>query len=271
MATALALCAAVIGRFWKRPALTHSLWLLVLLKLVTPPLVPVSVLPSSWSQERAEAAPAVRPTPPAPEPPVVVVQAPLPPTVTEPAPAVRRSNVKEVGDPKAIARRFNESAKEAAAMTAPAIVDAAPPQAPVTPAPVEVVAPPPAPEPAPALPAPPEPQPVLFQDLAPLIGLFWLLGSLGWFGLAARRILAFRRLLRFARPAPEGVQRLARDLASRIGLRHCPGVWLVPGPLAPMVWAAGGPARVLFPADLLDRLDEDGVATLLAQDRKSVG
>ena len=45
MATALALCAAVVGRFCKRPALTHSLWLLVLLKLVTPPLVP---LPVHW-------------------------------------------------------------------------------------------------------------------------------------------------------------------------------------------------------------------------------
>ena len=34
----LALLAIAAGRWSKRPALTHSLWLLVLLKLVTPPL-----------------------------------------------------------------------------------------------------------------------------------------------------------------------------------------------------------------------------------------
>ena len=37
MATLLALLAAVVGRVWKKPALRHGLWLLVLLKLVTPP------------------------------------------------------------------------------------------------------------------------------------------------------------------------------------------------------------------------------------------
>ncbi|HEV3121781.1 MAG TPA: M56 family metallopeptidase, partial [Isosphaeraceae bacterium] len=38
-ATALALAAAAVGWHRRRPALAHSLWLLVLLKLVTPPLV----------------------------------------------------------------------------------------------------------------------------------------------------------------------------------------------------------------------------------------
>src|SRR5260370_12629446 len=41
MATALALVAAFVGKVCRRPVLTHFLWLLVLLKLVTPPLVPV--------------------------------------------------------------------------------------------------------------------------------------------------------------------------------------------------------------------------------------
>ena len=37
-ATVLALLAAIVGRVVRRPALTHALWLLVLVKLVTPPL-----------------------------------------------------------------------------------------------------------------------------------------------------------------------------------------------------------------------------------------
>jgi RND family efflux transporter MFP subunit len=43
-AVALALAAAVVARLWRqRPALAHGLWLLVLLKLVTPGLVSVSL------------------------------------------------------------------------------------------------------------------------------------------------------------------------------------------------------------------------------------
>src|SRR5262249_16941724 len=46
-AAALAVLALVVGRVCRRPALVHGLWLLVLVKLVTPPLLPLSfqVLP----------------------------------------------------------------------------------------------------------------------------------------------------------------------------------------------------------------------------------
>jgi beta-lactamase regulating signal transducer with metallopeptidase domain len=44
-ATLLALAAALVGRFVKRPAVMHVLWLLVLLKLLTPPLFEVAALP----------------------------------------------------------------------------------------------------------------------------------------------------------------------------------------------------------------------------------
>ena len=40
---ALALVAAAVSRLCRRPALAHTLWLLVLLKLVTPPLIPLSL------------------------------------------------------------------------------------------------------------------------------------------------------------------------------------------------------------------------------------
>ena len=42
-ATLLALLASAVGSVGRRPALTHSLWLLVLLKLVTPPIAPVAL------------------------------------------------------------------------------------------------------------------------------------------------------------------------------------------------------------------------------------
>lgn len=57
VATLLALLAAALAAVCRRPALTHRLWLLVLLKLITPPLVPVH-LPWAVPAEPAVAAPA---------------------------------------------------------------------------------------------------------------------------------------------------------------------------------------------------------------------
>src|SRR5262249_24754367 len=64
LAGSLALLALVVGRVSRRPALVHSLWVLVLLKLVTPPLVSLPVpgwhaaeeAPQAASEPRREAA-----------------------------------------------------------------------------------------------------------------------------------------------------------------------------------------------------------------------
>src|SRR5437667_5867985 len=45
VATLLAACVFITSRFVKRPALVHGLWLLVFLKLITPPLWNV---PTDW-------------------------------------------------------------------------------------------------------------------------------------------------------------------------------------------------------------------------------
>src|SRR5271165_1990488 len=47
VATGLALAPLVLSRFGRSPALVHSLWLIVLLKLVTPPFVQVPLAISS--------------------------------------------------------------------------------------------------------------------------------------------------------------------------------------------------------------------------------
>jgi len=62
VASALALVAVAAGRFCRRPALVHGLWLLVLLKLVTPPLVPVPInWPAPPEPQAAAPAPAAEP------------------------------------------------------------------------------------------------------------------------------------------------------------------------------------------------------------------
>src|SRR5262249_25097817 len=95
LATVLALVAAVVGRCCRRPAVRHGLWLLVLLKLVTPPLLPVAlpwpvtpppgegpVLTANLIRPEVDAAPAdgdgvAAETVPPPLPPVPVAPAAL--------------------------------------------------------------------------------------------------------------------------------------------------------------------------------------------------
>ena len=52
VAGALALLALGVTRIWRDPHLAHALWLLVLLKLVTPPIVPAPVPQSLWTSAR---------------------------------------------------------------------------------------------------------------------------------------------------------------------------------------------------------------------------
>src|SRR5262249_54295809 len=80
----------------------------------------------------------------------------------------------------------------------------------------------------------------------------WFAGLAAWCGLARRRVVRFRRLLAFADPAPAWLREEVDRRAARLGLRRGPGVWLVPGRLAPMLWSLGGPPRLLVPAGLLD-------------------
>ncbi|HMC88687.1 MAG TPA: M56 family metallopeptidase, partial [Gemmataceae bacterium] len=91
----------------------------------------------------------------------------------------------------------------------------------------------------------------------------WLIGSVCWFVLVAGRIWRFHRLLRFAQPAPPLLQQEAQALAHKLDLDRPPQLWLMPGSIAPLVWATGGRARLYFPVNLLEYLDPQERAALL--------
>jgi beta-lactamase regulating signal transducer with metallopeptidase domain len=234
LATLLALVAALVSRFGRRPALAHALWLLVLLKLITPPFffVPLRV-PESWTAAPAPAAPSALPT--------------------QSSPAS--------SEPNDLAFAFPSSG------------DWDEPTDPVPAGPECLVTR----QPEAALPPPTE-----TASLVPTItwqipdwdldtwafaaGWCWLAGAGLALAVAACRIGAFHRLLRYGRPAPVEVQERARRLAKRLELGHCPEVWLVPGPVSPLVWAVGGRARLVLPALLLGRFGPEKVDTLLAHE-----
>jgi beta-lactamase regulating signal transducer with metallopeptidase domain len=224
MASLLAVVAGAVTYFVRRPALAHGLWLLVLLKLVTPPIIPLQF---SW-----------------------------------PATA----NPLESSDSQASIQSMDSSDRWQPIM----------PSAESGPVTTIVIIPVEAESPAANLPSAVVETATLLENnfwtrlsektsalwpsfLAPL----WLTGSALWLGWTLFHVYRFQRLLRHAQPAPPSLQDEVRQWADQLGLRKCPRLWLVPGCVSPMLWTLGPAARLLFPAKLLERLDNEQRSALL--------
>lgn len=238
LATVLALVAGGIGRVCRRPALVHCLWVLVLVKLITPSLVE---LPIPWPDQ-----PGLTGAQPG------LAQAPI----VSPEPSIawpESSQARDVtGDPEE--------------PDGPADVSAVPSFLP------EPDGPPSSVERRTLLSMPAlEELDTLRAEAAaipwiPLLGSVWLIGSAAWFFLIACRIYCFHRLLRCARPASARQLEQAQHLAQRLGLAGCPALLFVPGRLSPMVWALGRRPRLFVPSALWERLSEEQQETLLVHE-----
>jgi beta-lactamase regulating signal transducer with metallopeptidase domain len=212
----------------RRPALIHGLWLLVLLKLLTPPLVR---LPAPWTADGPDVvlAPAAADGPTATDDdPSAVVVLPLPEGVDAEAVVVPH----DFGAPQPEVEVVANAAAEERRPEIAALVPATPPV------------------------------PTSWNWIGVAVAV-WAAGSLAWFLLAAVRVLRFRRLLRFAVEAPAEVRQRAARLARKLGLARCPEVLLVPGRLSPMLFAAGGAPQLLVPAGLLGQVCDLQLDTLL--------
>lgn len=239
----LAIVAASFGLWGRRPALTHALWVLVWLKLITPPLWTYHV---PWL-DASRAAPA--------EP---VAKANLP------------------GDAEPIGLRPAREAPQEEDKQEPIAPQA--PRNPVLPMlqredgdeiPVQ-------PEPV----RQPEKEPPVEVAQPPIVAanggrvgwpwidgvaFVWLAGGGAWLLLALGRLWRFHRLLRFAEPAPAFVQASAQTLAEAMHVR-CPDVCVVPGHLSPLLWTLGRRPRLILPAGLVELLSPEQMATLLAHE-----
>jgi beta-lactamase regulating signal transducer with metallopeptidase domain len=204
LASVMGLVALCAGFAFRRPALVHAMWLIVLLKLLTPPLWTVSM--DSW-MSRAE----------------------------------QRKAPSEVRSTSAVEPQTAQTGE------------------------VEIVWD----EPRPSVQAvgviarPQTPRFHVLDALVPALLLLWVAGSVFCAALAAVRIIRFRRLLRFAVPAEPDVIDRAAAAAVRLGLARSPEVFLVPGAVCPMLWAAGGAPRLLIPAQLWETLSRRQRDTLL--------
>lgn len=208
LATGLAVLAAVIAALTRRPALAHGLWLLVLLKLLTPSFVHIPILPSTH---------ATPPNEPAMENTIVLTFESF-------------NGASEKGSEE----RFSDAPLNE------------PPQSEL------------------------QVEPEMAEENSPgwptVLGAVWLIGSAGWFFLAARRVWRFRRLLRHAQAVSAELQAEIERLAHQLGLRRCPEIRFIPGAVSPMLWSLGGRPLLLLPAELWQRLTEEQRQTLAAHE-----
>jgi beta-lactamase regulating signal transducer with metallopeptidase domain len=227
---AIALVAWAAGRATRRQAVVHGLWLLALVKLVTPPLVPIAVLPD-WSALRA-----------APDAPLAVRMPPVPAaTARASAPERTRASL----PPPAVATRTEAGL-------------AVPPEAAPAPAARPATRPSPANGPETALP---------WRELAgPLAAAALALGAIAVTLATVIRFRRFRRLLASAEPAPPAVKARADALATGFGLRAAPPVLVVPAPVPPMLWPSRRGPLLLLPEPLVRALSADERDALLAHE-----
>jgi beta-lactamase regulating signal transducer with metallopeptidase domain len=230
----LAVGVALLGRVWKNAAGLHVLWLLVLVKLFTPPVVTIGLpLPAPWAARAPQdhgpdGGEAYPPTANA---------AQVPPMAdgfrAEPA-AVPNSA------PRADVQKLAARPKAADASNVTAVPTTAPTTASTA-----------------------EPQTLTWSTV-----LAWTWGiGIGVFASShAFWMHRFARLLRDGQAPPDSVSTMAARVSRRMGLKRVPQVLMLPVRLSPLVWSAGGRPRVILPAELFRRLAPEAQEAILVHE-----
>ncbi|HVU89757.1 MAG TPA: efflux RND transporter periplasmic adaptor subunit [Pirellulales bacterium] len=229
VALLLAILVFGITRVWHHPPTAHLLWLLVLIKLVAPPLVPID-WPLTTSDDGAA-------------PSHVVV-----------APYDREKTLSE-----AAAVESTASSDQPDDATRPAgqeivIADSASPALPVAPL---------ASGKALHLAA----QFATGWPHAQLAIIWMWLGDAAICGLVAiLRIVRFERLLRDTLPASRRHEQLTAEIAARLGAGRVPAVRYAEFAGVPMLWCAGARPTIVLPRGLVAEISDDRLALILAHE-----
>lgn len=247
----LAVLACVVGRVARRPALTHALWVLVLLKLVTPPLFN---LPMTIDVPAANRAVAESDTP-------FVETSPLRDGLTGTAESAVDSPTNTVIRPIRIAPPLApRQTNMVVASTGNSVrIETARTE---TKPHIQV-----------------ERSNVFERAMNTLISAWaanprlqslllggWLAGVALWVVWQSMRAIRFQRRVLHGAIASSEVQEQTQRMAGRLGLRRAPQVLIVDAAVSPMLWGCGSRAKLLFPSDLAARLDDEARATLLTHE-----
>lgn len=225
-ATVLALAVALVARRLRHPAVVHALWLLVLVKLVTPPLVEVGIFPTLKNSTVHTGAG---------------------------APSADRRVASSDGARPEPATGFTSTAPNPTPQlwhtTTPSASNAQPGSA-VVPWPLQ----------SSWLPSTPSALAGSVAAVAVVVGALWILL------VAAVRIVRLERRIRAAPLAPPALRRRADRIAQSLGLTRAPRIRLVRAPIPPSVRPTPRRCEILIPAVLWDQLDDDERDTLLAHE-----
>jgi len=230
LAALLACLVGLVARKLRRPALTHALWIVVLAKLVTPPIfeVPIEV-PFSLPGTKVSADGRV--------------------LSKKPNPADTRQKGRKTLVAGNLARQSSAAeehpgtAKHAGPVTAcfTRIASVVSTAASVW-------------------------SEWLVQHAVAVIVWVWLGGAAIWFSRQGLSALRYSRRLALATPAPAELQQQADALAQAMGLAYHPPVLIVRDVISPMLWGIGRRTRLLFPVNLLARLETESRETLIAHE-----
>ncbi|MBQ7590410.1 MAG: M48 family metalloprotease [Verrucomicrobia bacterium] len=107
----------------------------------------------------------------------------------------------------------------------------------------------------------------LWAQAQTLILVCWLTGSAFVLISSLTRVFRFnQQISRYSIPAPEDIQRLARELAPRLKVKKLPRILITPARLSPLVWWTGGSVRILLPQILLDKMEPARLKWVLAHE-----
>ena len=233
----LAALAFGVSRFARRPALTHALWVLVLLKFVTPPLfhLPVTIEVPAADVEHVSNVPVQLPDS---EPNDLASGVALAPRLSREvltAPHHRGADAAPLASEqiakvdRQVVRQESLSVFASTLKTCSTFWAKRP-------------------------------------DVRSMLLTGWLGGSVLWMSWQLARAVRFRRRVLRGAVASSELQDQTDQLAAELGLRRSPRVLIVDAAVSPMLWGCGSRAKLLFPADLADRLDDNARATLVTHE-----
>jgi beta-lactamase regulating signal transducer with metallopeptidase domain len=229
-ATLLASVAWVVGRCWRRPALAHLLWAIVLLKLLTPTLVEIPVgwkLDLSWAGPRSPVVASVanesreQPTivePAGPSFPQVATN------VKRPDETVDRINISQ---PRLISEQTQVGQAVSAAVQSQTASHRS------------------------SLDSRVQATTVALVNWLPVI---WLGGIVVSLLMVVRRAWAFHAFIGRAGFADPSLSRRLAQLAQAAALPAAPSLTVVRGIVSPMLWGIAGRVQLIFPARLAAEL-----------------
>jgi beta-lactamase regulating signal transducer with metallopeptidase domain len=239
LAGLLAVVVGIVTRWVKRPEIAYWLWLIVLAKLVTPPLLSLPI-PAGHAKQTVFAV--LQPT----------VMLPPSEKTSQTGPTVLDSKSQEIG---LQANHIAPSSRPFSTGLGPAV------DVPRTPSRAE----PPMPLPAPV---------VTRQPPSPLDRISWihvllcvaLSGSLCWFSLATVRLIRFSRMIGHSEEIPADLQTIARQMSDRMGIRRCPELRVLAAHIPPLLWWSNWRPIIVLPSDLLNQMESNKQAAMIAHE-----